>query len=167
MPPRSDIQIFKHLGNKKTSKWQVPKYPGGVGTRFGQGLEQAAQRWWRLRPQPYPELSWTLERWRSGWRPLRAPPTYRSLWSPWPSQCCIVAIYPVHADVMLYVSNAIYLTMLLRKIGNYFCFCTVGESCALQSWWYCWRRRSAGGTGMKGCLHTVELAKPLLFPSVN
>lgn len=58
----------------------------------------------------------------------------------------------VHADVILRMRNAnqnIYLTMPLRKIWNYFCFCTAGESCALQSWWYCWRRRSAGGTGMK------------------
>lgn len=47
------------------------------------------------------------------------------------------------------------------------CFCTLGESCALQSWCHCWRRWSAGGTGMKGCLHTVELTKPLLFLSVK
>lgn len=58
----------------------------------------------------------------------------------------------VHADVILHICNAnqnTYLTMPLRKIWNYFCFSAVGESCALQSWWYCWRRRSAGGTGVK------------------
>lgn len=47
------------------------------------------------------------------------------------------------------------------------CFCPLGESCALQSWWHRWRRRSAGRTGMKSCLYTVELTKPLLFSSVK
>jgi len=129
VPSRSDVQIFKPLIRNPASGSCQNTLTEWAGHDL---VEQAAPRPWSLRPQSHPKLSWALS-WRS--RQGVRPPGW--------SACCAR-----RCDTASSGSQAIYFTLPVRKMWNYFCFRPAGESCALQSWRYRWRRRSAGGTGM-------------------
>lgn len=116
------------------------------------------------------KLSWALS---TGGRALNVSRPWQQRWIcvPGVSSGCTVATtlcMQTECSVQCKPHQPSHLSHQAIEEGFKFCcFCTLGKSCALQSWGHRGRRRSAGGTGMKGCLHTVELTKPLLFLSVK